>query len=549
MGLLNLCVLFNIRLNVDNRNITNKRKDTNRRIEKVRIRNENEDDDHDNDQNEFKSHTMIDGKYTNGVGGGGAAEPQTQSQQQSQQQQQQPAPPPRKDHYSYSYTYKTAGDPESGAPGVNTVEVNESVTEEIGPDGSKIIRRHQQEKQINKITQVVTQRVIKRQYIDPNTGQIIEYDPNNELFANLPPETVFEEHTIISDDSSGNPPIVTTTTMSKTAPQSTSNKNLIIDHQMANLNLNAKNIDYTDNANNIYNLIKQQQQQPMAASFRIKSHPEDNQGYPEEKNMDYDPDDSYPDDDSPYEGLIHPPKSIGDEEDSFLKSSKSKRKTRKDIDVNINNLEIVANSAGSSSGSSSSPNLFDSNNDNINMPFVSNVYQKTISSYEESTRQHHHHHRNAPLADHQGTYASILPSSNLPNNNASSSKLNGGSGNYSQSSYYHTINNKYMHGQSPASSNQLSVDPYVTHHQAMQYQQHQPHSQRSQQSYHKHLVNQQQQQASPSLNQNDYGTYIKLIFCLLIASFRVSYFTIILLNCRLTRFYPPLLLTSISPVC
>lgn len=61
---------------------------------------------------------------------------------------------PRKDHYSYSYTYKTGGDPESGQPGCNTVEVNESVTEEIGPDGSKIIRRHQQEKQINKITQV-----------------------------------------------------------------------------------------------------------------------------------------------------------------------------------------------------------------------------------------------------------------------------------------------------------------------------------------------------------------------------------------------------------
>ena len=57
--------------------------------------------------------------------------------------------PPRKDHYSYSYKYKTAADPDSGVPGVNTVEVNESVTEEIGPDGSKIIRRHQQEKQVN----------------------------------------------------------------------------------------------------------------------------------------------------------------------------------------------------------------------------------------------------------------------------------------------------------------------------------------------------------------------------------------------------------------
>ena len=40
-------------------------------------------------------------------------------------------------------------------------------------------------------------------------------------------------------------------------------------------------------------------------SFRIKSHPEDNQGYPEERNMDYDPDDinCYPDDDLPYEGM------------------------------------------------------------------------------------------------------------------------------------------------------------------------------------------------------------------------------------------------------
>jgi hypothetical protein len=30
---------------------------------------------------------------------------------------------PRKDHYSYSYTYKTA-DPESGIPGLSSVEVN-----------------------------------------------------------------------------------------------------------------------------------------------------------------------------------------------------------------------------------------------------------------------------------------------------------------------------------------------------------------------------------------------------------------------------------------
>ena len=180
---------------------------------------------------------------------------------------------PRKDHYSYSYTYKTGGDTENGIPSVNTVEVNESVTEEIGPDGSKIIRRHQQEKQVNKITQVVTQRVIKRQYIDPNTGQIIEYDPNNELFANLPPETVFEEHTIISDD---NPPVITTTTLSKTN-NNNSNKNLA--NQFSNLNINEAN-DCVDNVN----VYRQQQQNieatvAAAANLKIKSHPEDNQGW------------------------------------------------------------------------------------------------------------------------------------------------------------------------------------------------------------------------------------------------------------------------------
>jgi len=68
---------------------------------------------------------------------------------------------PRKDHYSYSYSYKTS-DPESGQPGLAQVEVNESVTEEVGPDGSKIIRRHQQEKQVNKITQVKARRYSKR---------------------------------------------------------------------------------------------------------------------------------------------------------------------------------------------------------------------------------------------------------------------------------------------------------------------------------------------------------------------------------------------------
>lgn len=211
---------------------------------------------------------------------------------------------PRKDHYSYSYSYKTA-DPESGQPGLNSVEVNETVTEEVGPDGSKIIRRHQQEKQINKVTQVVTQRVIKRQYIDPSTGQIIEYDPNNELFANLPPETVYEEHTVVSDDNANNLPMVTTTSTSKSTP------NHVKVNPSGNYNLSTfgdMKISETDCVDNKY-VSKQVAQQPVGAgtataSFRIKSHPEDNQGYPEERNMDYDPDDinCYPDDDLPYEG-------------------------------------------------------------------------------------------------------------------------------------------------------------------------------------------------------------------------------------------------------
>lgn len=177
---------------------------------------------------------------------------------------------PRKDHYSYSYSYKTGGDTENGLPNTNTVEVNESITEEVGPDGSKIIRRHQQEKQINKITQVVTQRVIKRQYIDPTTGQIIEYDPNNELFANLPPETVFEEQTIISDD---NPPIITTTTLSKTNNNSTKNLN----NQMATVSLNESK-DYVDNVGRINENTNIESTMAAAINSKIKSHPEDNQG-------------------------------------------------------------------------------------------------------------------------------------------------------------------------------------------------------------------------------------------------------------------------------
>ena len=155
---------------------------------------------------------------------------------------------------------------------------------------------------------MVTQRVIKRQYIDPSTGQIIEYDPNNELFANLPPETVFEEHTVVSDDNANNLPVITSTSTSKTTPNHGPNNNLA--NQFKNIKINERSNDYVDNKYVNRQQINVQQiangQQPATtASFRIKSHPEDNQGYPEERNMDYDPDDinCYPDDDQPYEGM------------------------------------------------------------------------------------------------------------------------------------------------------------------------------------------------------------------------------------------------------
>jgi hypothetical protein len=321
--------------------------------------------------------------------------------------------PPRKDHYSYSYKYKTAADPDSGVPGCNTVEVNESVTEEIGPDGSKIIRRHQQEKQVNKITQVVTQRVIKRQYIDPSTGQIIEYDPNNELFANLPPETVFEEHTIISDDSSGNPPIVTTTTLSKTAPNAASNKNLnatanaLVD-QFSTFSVGDnsgrrqqqhQHVDYVDNSVGLYSSVKMQHHinsnqyttdnvVTTATAMKIKSHPEDNQGYPEERNMDYDPDDSYHDDDSPYEGLVQGPCRDDDDCDEDRHNRNRRRHGHSNKRRDVDSINIVhhhhhhhqqqqqqqqqhqcpgqQHSGGSSTGSSS-PILYDPQ---IDMPQV-----------------------------------------------------------------------------------------------------------------------------------------------------------------------------------
>lgn len=209
-------------------------------------------------------------------------------------------------------------------------------------------------------TQVVTQRVIKRQYIDPTTGQIIEYDPNNELFANLPPETVFEEHTIISDDSSGNPPVITTTTTtSKNVPGAASSRTNLLTDQMHALTLGGGQINTGASTDKVDNASPYRSHQTIvdmsqpataatiaaaavAASFRIKSHPEDNQGYPEERNMDYDPmDDSYQDDDSPYEGLIHPPSSHEIDDGTGRKQRNRKSARRKqDVDVNITDLNI-----------------------------------------------------------------------------------------------------------------------------------------------------------------------------------------------------------------
>ena len=243
------------------------------------------------------------------------------------------------DHYSYSYSYKTAD--EAGVPGVSSVEVNESVTEEIGPDGTKIIRRHQQEKQVNKVTQVVTQRVIKRQYIDPTTGQVIEFDPHDERFANLPPETVFEEQTIRSDETP--PPIhvnfnngATSTTFTNGGAPPVPDKSRLIrintnnipingtigngssprnqhNENMVNLirkpkynNNNSSNMfvrmepDFVDNNGSFHENGGDQEKQFLLR----KSHPEDNQGYPEERNMDYDPDDSNYPEDPQYEGLV-----------------------------------------------------------------------------------------------------------------------------------------------------------------------------------------------------------------------------------------------------
>jgi hypothetical protein len=447
---------------------------------------------------------------------------------------------PRKDHYSYSYKYKTAADPESGVPGVNTVEVNESVTEEIGPDGTKIIRRHQQEKQINKITQVVTQRVIKRQYIDPSTGQIIEYDPNNELFANLPPETVFEEHTIISDDNSGNPPIITTTTLSKTAPNAAAttvtNTNTSLINKFNQFGINDSSKDYADNINNnskqnIYSTVKISNNnsnllndvnvvQNVVSSMKIKSHPEDNQGYPEERNMDFDPDDSYNDDDSPYEGLIPPQQqqhhhnnndqrnSGADQydnefDDEELQRQQQKhqnqqlRQRRREIELierQQNSVLMTGHSqhhhlhhhSGGSSTGSSSPILYDPN---IDMPQVSsaNVYQKS-SSVRVSSKYANNDGING------GMYATVLPSSNINNSNLTPRSNNG-------SQHYQTINKHHQ---------QLSVDcPYGFNQQQQQHQQQQQLSQNSYTRHQQHvqIQNHHEQQASPSIHCNEYGKY------------------------------------------
>ena len=236
------------------------------------------------------------------------------------------------DHYSYSYSYKTAD--EAGVPGVSSVEVNESVTEEIGPDGTKIIRRHQQEKQINKVTQVVTQRVIKRQYIDPTTGQVIEFDPHDERFANLPPETVFEEQTIRSNDTPSPMPVNGTKTIinggdskNRVIRINTNNSPSIINGgspRTSNNNNNENNMvnlirkpkfnqnsnmfvrmepDFVDNASLVHENGTTNLDHEKIFLLR-KSHPEDNQGYPEERNMDYDPDDSSYPEDPQYEGLV-----------------------------------------------------------------------------------------------------------------------------------------------------------------------------------------------------------------------------------------------------
>ena len=391
---------------------------------------------------------------------------------------------PRKDHYSYTYTYKTA-DPESGVPGVSSVEVNESVTEEIGPDGSKIIRRHQQEKQINQITQVVTQRVIKRQYIDPMTGQIIEYDPNNELFANLPPETVFEEHTIISDDANATP-VVTTTTISKTTPQNTMKWSSVgkpgdkLPLSMQELSLNesaaaanrASAIDTLDNISGGYATLTNQQ----SASFRIKSHPEDNQGYPEEKNMDYDPDDYNPDDDYPYEGLA----------------------------PTVSNKNGRGGSGGSTSGGSSSSPAFD--NAGIDLPLITTTSQ---------TKHHYQHYATtgSSKSKHYHQIAECLPSPNLGQHSLPHHK---------QQKHYQQTAQQQQQPQIYQTYSSTHSNKYVVDEQLDPNYAHHPHHHQMQQ----HVNNYQKNPVS--LHSNDYGKFLFFV-CVLIEDNRVLLLLLLLL--------------------
>ncbi len=333
----------------------------------------------------------------------------------------------------------------------------------IGPDGSKIIRRHQQEKQINKITQVVTQRVIKRQYIDPTTGQILEYDPNNELFANLPPETVFEEHTIVSDDNANHLPVITTTSTSKTTPSHLSSFG------------NMKLTDTIDNSSKYATQYVQNQQFQQqnngnsTASFRIKSHPEDNQGYPEERNMDYDPDDinCYPDDDLPYEGLI--------QSNGTLDQSQQRRHGNR------------GSGSNGSTSSSSSPALFDSHS-GIDMPLLSN----TEHFHQMSSKMKHHKGQKIYESNigSGGTYTTVLPSCNIPGQSPRQKQNSGGC---SSSNVYHNVQQAKM-----SSRSGTNVDQALLHQQMSQ----------SRDYVSSNYLTKQQilQQNSPSLNHsNEYG--------------------------------------------
>lgn len=225
-------------------------------------------------------------------------------------------------------------------------------------------------------------------------------------------------------------------------------------------------------------LLKQhQQQQQQSASFRIKSHPEDNQGYPEEKNMDYDPDpeECYPDDDSPYEGLIQPP------------ANQQRNKSNNNININIAKQSLVGGTSGgsgeSTSGSSSSPILFDSNG--IDMPLVSNNYQKP-SHYAQTSTHSKTVYSKTSGDGANGAYATILPSANITT---------------PRSSHY-GFQNQQQQQSSKYNNYDIAIDPYQQ--QQQQIQQH-----------HYQHVNYKYQQASPSLNNsNDYGKLSFFVFVL-----------------------------------